>query len=87
MTKAQARKLANYINGKNHLSDLYKNYSRAKEVAAIYCEDLMKKYNGYGLRFCTANTFMFTAGFQFRRGDDTYLMYITPTKDEYFKIN
>ena len=65
------------------LSDAYKTYSTAKARAWNYCESLMKKYDGFGLRVLTYNTFTFTAGFRFFDAEtgETMFMYITPNYD------
>lgn len=65
------------------LSYVYSSYSTAKAQAWRYCEDLMAKHDGWGLRIISNNVFMFTAGFLFRDPDTDALkfMYITKTSD------
>lgn len=65
------------------LSDVYGRYSKAKAQAWRYCENLMVKHDGWGLRVISHNTSMFTAGFLFRDPDTDALkfMYITKTSD------
>ena len=45
------------------LDDVYGRYSWEKANAFRYCLDLMEKYDGYGMRIISANTFRFSAGF------------------------
>jgi hypothetical protein len=63
------------------LRDVYDSWSRAKENAYEYCRNLMAEKNGHGFRIITANTFMFTAGFEFEEDGKQMFMYITKTKD------
>lgn len=65
------------------LSDVYDSYSTAKAQAWRYCEDLVAKHDGWGLRVISHNIFMFTAGFLFRdpETDALKFMYITKTSD------
>ena len=88
MTKRQQAIYNNYRSTTDRfLSDVYGSYSRAKENAMRYCEDLMRRFNGYGLRIISHNTFTFTVGFMFSDENGVVnLMYITPNKDEYFEI-
>lgn len=60
----------------------YENPSVAKQNAWDYCVNLMDKYNGYGLRVVSYNTFMFTAAFLFLDENGVVnMMYITPNYD------
>lgn len=70
------------------LSYVYDRYSTAKAVAWKYCEDLMAKHDGWGLRVISHNCFMFTAGFLFRDPDTHALkfMYITKTYDQAVEV-
>jgi hypothetical protein len=87
MTKKQMAVYYNYLNSSDvRLSDVYGSYSYAKERAYEYCTALMVKKGGYGFRITSYNTFMFTACFQFEENGNTYLMYITPSKDEQIKL-
>lgn len=65
------------------LGDVYGRYSAAKAQAWNYCVELMKKYDGYGLKVLSSNTFMFTAGFLFVDKDTGVIqfMFITPNYD------
>lgn len=67
----------------NDLSNVYGRYSPAKAQAWHYCENLMAKHDGWGLRIISHNVFMFTAGFLFRdpETDALKFMYITKTAD------
>lgn len=62
------------------LRDVYGRWSDKKERAYNYCRELMYKYNGNGFRIISANTFMFTVGFEFPHPNTGELMfaYITP---------
>lgn len=66
------------------LADVYGRYSRAKEEAFNYCRRLMAEYDGEDLRILSANTFIFTACFQFMNKEtgEAMLMYITPSKNK-----
>lgn len=63
--------------------DVYASYSQNKLRAWYYCKDLCAKYEGWGLKVISHNTFIFTAGFYFIDKDTGVLrfMYITPTYD------
>lgn len=63
------------------LRSVYGSYSQAKENAWKYCEELMVKKNGHGLRVISANGWMFTAGFEYEEDGKQMFMYITKTKD------
>lgn len=62
------------------LRDVYGHWSDKKENAYRYCRELMYKYGGGGFRIISANTFMFTVGFEFAHPDTGKPMfaYITP---------
>lgn len=66
------------------LSDVYGKWSKAKENAFDYCQRLMAEYRGWNLKILSANTFMFTAGFEFENPETgaIAIMYITPSKNE-----
>lgn len=73
-----------YDNSTNYtLHHAYDRPSYAKERAWKYCLDLMEKFNGYGLKVISYNTFMFTAGFMFTDSKTGVLqfMFITPNYD------
>lgn len=65
------------------LCDVYDSYSSAKASAWKYCQELMAKHDGWGLRIISHNVFMFTAGFLFCGPETGVLkfMYITKTYD------
>lgn len=67
-----------------NLSEVYGRYSTKKAEAFNYCLNLMKRYNGWGLRILTHNSFVFTAGFEFVDPITSHamVMYITPSKNE-----
>ena len=66
------------------LDEVYGRYSAKKKEAFEYCRNLMMKYNGWGLKILSYNTFMFTAGFEFTDEETgaINIMYITPSKDK-----
>ena len=73
-----------YINSTDYtLAHVYGKYSIAKAHAFEYCENLMRKLNGWGLKILSHNTFMFTAGFLYNDPDNGNIkfMYITPSYD------
>lgn len=63
------------------LYDVYDSYSADKGRAWKYCEELMQKFNGTGLKVISANGWMFTAGFMFEEDGKTMFMYITKSSD------
>jgi hypothetical protein len=88
MTIANQKKVAKANRNRYTNSTLYGLYyayakpSIAKQNAWNYCVNLMDKYNGYGLRVISYNTFMFTAAFLFLDENGVVnMMYITPNYD------
>ena len=63
------------------LHDVYGSFSRAKAEAWKYCEELMQRFDGYGLRVISSNGWMFTAGFMFEEDGKQMFMYISPNRD------
>lgn len=64
------------------LWEVYGTWSRAKEQAFDYCRRLCYEHGGHDLRIITANTFTFTAGFEFTAEDGrAAFMYITKSYD------
>jgi hypothetical protein len=63
------------------LYDAYGVFRRAKADAWEYCQELMGKFNGYGLKVIGHNCHTFSAGFMFEWDNITMFMYITPTRD------
>lgn len=72
---------------KSNLWDCYDSFSSKKRSAWEYCENLMYKHNGYGLKVISANGWMFTAGFMFEEDGKNYLMYITKSQDKKILID
>ena len=64
------------------LSDVYGSYSKNKEDAFQYCEDLCKEENGWGLCIISYNTFSFTVKFTTDAG-----VYIITKSNNYFIEN
>lgn len=69
------------------LADAYGSYSRAKAEAWKYCEEKRDRYDGWGLKVITHNSFMFTAGFEFENPETgaVSLCIITPSEDFAFE--
>lgn len=55
----------------------YDSFSRQKEEAWLYCEDLCQKKNGRGLKVIGHNTSFFSAGFEYEEDGKRMFMYIT----------
>lgn len=68
------------------LQGLYKNPSKAKEIAADYCERQYHEKHGYNKRYHSANSFSFCFSFKFRQNRTEYLQYETAQKTFIFKI-
>ena len=66
---------------KYSLYDAYGTFSRAKAEAWEYCENLMKEYDGYGLKVISHNGYKFTAGFMFEWDNCQMFMYISRSYD------
>ncbi len=75
------------MSGDNCLADAYGSYSKAKADAWKYCEEKRDKYDGWGLKVLSHNTYMFTAGFEFENPETgaVALCIITPSKDFAFE--
>lgn len=69
-----------------NLFDAYNNVSKKKWEAWEYCESLMKKWEGWGLKVISHNSYQFTAGFLFKDNDKLYLMYITKSYDRKIEV-
>lgn len=82
-TKSQAKsKYQEYLKSTaTSLYDVYETFSPRKAEAWQYCVDFMRKKEGHGLRVLSANTYMFTAGFEFEENGTKKFMYITPSSD------
>lgn len=66
------------------LRSAYDRYSKRKQDAWEYCEDLCRRKNGEGLKVISRNSHIFTAGFVFPHPDtdELWFMYITPSYDQ-----
>ena len=75
------------MSGDYCLADAYGRYSKAKADAWKYCEEKRDKYEGWGLKVLSHNSFMFTAGFEFENPETgaIALCIITPSKDFAFE--
>ena len=92
MTRQQRTAIANYESYKRstmeNLFCAYKTPSYEKAKAWRYCENLMEKFGGYGLKVIHKNTWIFSAGFKFtdaETGKENF-MYITPNYDTAVEI-
>ena len=78
MNKKQQQLLNNYLKSSDYyLYDVYTRCSLEKEIAydRIRCECA---YNdGFDLRICSANTFVFTMAYSYYAGDKLHLRYHT----------
>ena len=82
----QKRMANNYLaqwkqSSDTQLSDVYGRYSKAKEKAFDYCQELYYELDGKGFRIITHNLNIFTAGFSFFDKEDgnKKFMAITPS--------
>ena len=75
------RKSDNYC-----LWHVYERFSREKEKAWEYCEELLKKKDGHGLKVIGANTCFFSAGFEFEENGKNKFMYITHANDYEWEV-
>ena len=71
-----------------YLWDVYGKFSQKKVRAYEYCEELMHRYGGRGLRILSHNTYMFTVGFECCHPEtgEACFAYITPSHDRYVKL-
>lgn len=77
-------KYTQYENSSDYSLDcVYGRYSQAKQQAWNYCENLMQRRGGWGLKVVTHNLNIFTAGFMYEDKDTgcEMFMYITPNYD------
>lgn len=86
MTYSNTKQLKNayrdYLRSTNyHLSDCYINCSYYKQKAFWYCQDLVKKYNGSGLKIIGYNSQTFSVGFIGEIFGKKAFFYITKTYD------
>ena len=68
------------------LYSIYKRPSRAKEIAADYCEHVYEQKHGYNKRYHSAGSFTFCFSFKFREGRQEFLQYETAKNTYIFKI-
>lgn len=70
------------------LDKAYGQYSANKARAWNYCRELCYRKHGHDLRIVNANTFVFTAGFEFEDPESGVckFMYITPNYDTEIEI-
>lgn len=66
----------------NHLCEVYGSYSAAKAQAWGQCESLCAELDGFNLCITSANTFRFTAQFEFANPENGRPMvcHITPSR-------
>lgn len=72
----------------SELWQVYGKYSDEKENAHKYCMWLMKQLGGWRGRIISANTFIFTFGFEFINPETgaVSFAYITPTYDRFAEV-
>ena len=88
MTKREQGVIDSYIRSdKYNLHECYKSFSDRKWCAYKHVVNELLQDNGEGLKILSYNTFMFTAGYLVKIGEDKYLVRITPTKKELIKIS
>lgn len=63
------------------LFDVYGRYSVYKAHAWDYCQDMMHRHDGWGLRIISHNTNIFTAGFLFNDPETGALKFMYITKN------
>lgn len=63
------------------LYDVYDSFSKSKSDAWEYCRKLCMEKRGGWLKIISANTFQFTAGFEYEENGKRMFMYITKTSD------
>lgn len=68
------------------LWDAYGRCSQSKRNAWEYCKALMNEKNGYGLKVISANTFQFTAGFEYEENGKNMFAYITKSSDTFAEV-
>lgn len=69
MTKAQKAMVETYKRAyATTIRQLYTNPSFAKQSAEEYCFSKCKEFNGYRIRFYSANSFSFSCGFMWNDG-------------------
>ena len=88
MTKRQKAIVTRWENSYDYeLYHVYNSYSPAKVNALEYCKSKQYELNGTRGRIISYNTFIFTYGFIFENADGLQFCYITPTRDEIFKLD
>ena len=72
----------------SELWQVYGRYSDSKENAYKYCLWLMDKLDGWDGRIISANTFIFTFGFEFINPETgaVSFAYITPSYDRFAEV-
>lgn len=81
--KVDAWRCGHVSNGRgHHLCDVYGSYSAAKAQAWEHCESLCEELDGFNLCVTSANTFVFTAQFEFDNPENGRPMvcHITPSR-------
>ena len=77
----------NIINSYNRstaseLWEVYGRYSHAKQNAMDYCKRVQYEQGGHAGRILSANTFIFTYCFRVDTETESYLYYITPSREK-----
>lgn len=88
MNKRDENIIRSYNNSHMHcLNDAYKTTSAAKKDAWNYCESLMYRHKGHGLKILGASTYAFSAGFMFEDEGKPKLMYITHVNNRAISVS
>ena len=73
-----------FLSNDTELWHVYGSYSDNKARAFEYCEEMMRQYDGFGLRIIAHNSMVFTVGFIFRDDDGNKIFaYITRDYDRF----
>ena len=87
-TKTVAEAYIRYLNSRTYtLNQCYTKHSYAKDMAFEYCIDLMRRYDGYGLKIIGYNQMTFSAGFIGIYDGDESFFYITVNYDRVMTLS
>lgn len=87
MNQRQKEIFDSYLKSSDYcLGCVYERWSSKKYEAWNHCLEVMREKDGYDIRILSANRYMFTVGFRFKRDNKTYLMHITKYQEEEFEV-
>lgn len=66
----------------SELWEVYGRFSHAKQNAMDYCKRKQYEHHGHAGRILSANTFIFTYCFRVDNENESYLYYITPSREK-----